>query len=135
MKKALTFISFLSSSVMIAVAQVQITVGQTSTAGTVNAGPLMSLLASAQDIAGKLVPFAITVAVLAFFWYLIKFITQGGESGEKKEASMKGMGYSILALFIMVSVWGIIGLLGNMLGVGQGGIVPTPGVPTGFAPH
>ena len=43
---------------------------------------------------------------------------------------MKGMAYAILALFLMVAIWGIIGFLANLLGVGVGGSVPIPGVPT-----
>jgi hypothetical protein len=37
--------------------------------------------------------------------------------------------FSILALFVMVSIWGLIGLLGSMLGVGQGGSSPIPVIP------
>jgi hypothetical protein len=39
------------------------------------------------------------------------------------------MGYSILAIFVMVSIWGIIGFIGNTLGVGAGGGAPVPVVP------
>jgi hypothetical protein len=39
------------------------------------------------------------------------------------------MGFSILALFVMVSIWGIVGFLGSVFGINQGGNVPTPGIP------
>lgn len=129
MKKALTTLGFVASNIAIALAQTTINIGQTATQGTVNGGALLQLLALAQTLVTRLVPFAVGAAVVVFFWYLIQFIVKGNESGEKKEASMKGMGYSILALFVMVSIWGIVGLLGSMLGVGQGGNVPIPGVP------
>ncbi|MCF7843297.1 hypothetical protein K9M47_00180 [Candidatus Gracilibacteria bacterium] len=128
MKKALSLISLVVGSVMISSAQT-INIGTTASVGQVNGGPILQLLALAQTIVSRLVPFAVGVAVIAFFWYLIKFIMQGGESGEQKSVSLKGMGYSILAIFVMVSIWGIIGALGGMLGVGQGGSVPIPGVP------
>lgn len=136
MKKALSLISLVAGSIMIASAQVSIgvnggsvNIGTQATQGQVNGGPLLALLALTQTIVSRLGILAVGVAILAFFWYLIKFITQGGESSDAKSASLKGMGYSILAIFVMVSIWGIVGALGGMLGVGQGGSVPIPGIP------
>ncbi len=102
-----------------------------SSVGQVNGGPLLQLLAMAQTIVSRLVPFMIGLAVLAFFWFLIKFIWKGSDDAKAHDDGMKGMGYSILALFVMVSIWGIISALGSMLGVSQGGGLPPlqmPGV-------
>lgn len=131
MKKTLTTLSLIASNVAIAFAQVQgnITIGQTATQGQVNGGALLGLLALAQTLVSRLVPFAIGLAVVAFFWFLIEFIWKGRDDAESKKRGLSGMGYAILALFVMVSIWGIIGFLGSMFGVGQGGNVPIPGVP------
>jgi hypothetical protein len=131
MKKTLTTLSLITSSVAVALAQISgnITIGNTATQGQVNGGALLSLLALAQTIVTRLVPFAIGVAVLAFFWYLVRFIWLGKEDAEAKKVNMTGMGYSILALFLMVSIWGIVGFAGSIFGIGQGGNVPIPGVP------
>ncbi len=127
MKKVLTIASIIGSSVSFAMAQgINPVVAGGS---TTNASGLLGLLSSAQSIVNNLVPFAIGIAVLAFFWYLIKFIMQGGASAEAKAASTKGMGYAILALFLMVAVWGIIAMLSNIFGIGLGGGVPVPGLP------
>ena len=131
MKKALLSLSVLGGSIMIASAQIlggQITIGVGATQGQVNGGALLQLLALAQTIVARLVPFAVGLAVLAFFWFLIMFIVKSGDETERKK-TIHGMGYSILALFIMVSIWGIIGFLGSVTGIGQGGSVPIPGVP------
>lgn len=128
MKKALSLFLIAVTGLMFASAQT-LTVGQTATQGQVNGGALLALLALAQTLVTRLVPFAVGLAVLAFFWFLIEFIWKGRDDAAAKTQSMKGMGYAILALFIMVSIWGIIGMLGSMLGVGQGGSVPIPGVP------
>ena len=128
MKKALTFLTLAAGGVMSAGAQT-ITIGSAAQQGQINGGALLSLLALAQTIVTRLVPFAVGLAVLAFFWFLIKYIWQGGESSEAKAASVKGMGWSVLALFVMVSIWGIVGFLGSIIGVNQGGSVPIPGVP------
>lgn len=127
MKKALLTVSVALSSITLAFAQITIGVGAQQ--GQVNGGALLQLLALAQEIISRLVPFAIGLAVLAFFWFLIVFIWKGSSDPAKREDSLKGMGYSVLALFVMVSIWGIIGLLGSIVGVGQGGNIPVPGVP------
>ncbi len=108
-----------------------VNIGVQATQGQVNGGPLLQLLAMAQTIVSRLVPFMIGLAVLAFFWFLIKFIWKGSDDAKAHDDGMKGMGYSILALFVMVSIWGIISALGSMLGVNQGGGLPPlqmPGV-------
>lgn len=132
MKKALTTLSLVLGSVGYALAQIQVggtvNLGNTASQGQINGGPLLSLLALAQTLVTRLVPFAVGVAVLVFFWFLIKFIVNADKADEKSK-SLAGMGYSILALFLMVSIWGVIGLLGSMFGIGQGGNVPIPGVP------
>ena len=130
MKKALTTLSLLTGSVVTTLAQTAtINIGQTASQGQVNGGAILQLLNLAQNIVNRLVPFAIGIAVLVFFWYLIRFITKGGESSDAKAASVKGMGLSVLALFLMVSIWGIIGFMGSIFGVGQGGSIPTPCIP------
>lgn len=129
MKKALLTISVTASSLAFALAQTTIVIGSSAQQGQVNGSALLSLLALAQALVSNLGVFAIGLAVLAFFWYLIKFIWKGGDSAEAKSAGLKGMGYSVLALFVMVSIWGIIGLLGSIVGVNQGGNIPIPGIP------
>lgn len=95
----------------------------------VNASALMQLLAAAQEILGRLVPFSITLAVLVFFWFLIEFIWKGSKDPAKRSESLKGMGWSIVALFVMVSIWGIVTFLGSVSGIGQGGTIPVPATP------
>lgn len=125
MKKSLTLVSIVVGGVVSAFAQ-----GTITTATTVNKAPLVSLLQAVNEILIRLVPIAIGLAVLSFFWFLITFIWKGRDDAGKQKESMSGMGYSILAIFLMVSIWGIIGLLGSMLGVGQGGAVNVPNLPT-----
>lgn len=90
----------------------------------INGTPLLSLINLAQKIVSKLVPLLIGVALIAFFWYLVVFITKGDESADKRQEGVKGMGYSVLALFVMVSVWGIVALMSSVLGVSVGGSMP-----------
>lgn len=85
------------------------------------AGSVLGLLALAQLIVVRLAPFLIGLALLAFFWFLILFIWKGKDSPDEQKKGRIGMAYSILALFVMVSVWGIIGVAGSILGIRQGG--------------
>ncbi len=131
MKKALTIVSLLMASTVSALAQVQgqITIGNGAAQGQVNGSALLSFLALAQKLVTNLVPFVVGLAVLAFFWFLVEFIWKGRDSADDKKKSLAGMGYAVLALFIMVSIWGLVGFLGSVFGINQGGNVPIPGVP------
>lgn len=70
------------------------------------------------------------IAVLVFFWGLVQYIMSAGDE-EKRKSGRGYMVAGIIALFVMVSVWGLVYLLGSLVGVGQGtapgGVfVPTP---------
>ena len=80
----------------------------------------MPVVANAQNVQGVLNTFGsiinilvilcIGVAILSFFYGLIQYIAGGAEM---KANGMKMMIYGIVALFVMVSIWGLIRLLGN----------------------
>jgi hypothetical protein len=129
MKKALTLISLVVANVTVAFAQISIQIGTGASQGQVNGSALLQLLALAQTLVSRLVPFAIGVAVLVFFWFLINFIWIGKDNPEDQQKNLRGMGYSVLALFVMVSIWGIVGFAGSLVGINQGGNIPVPGIP------
>lgn len=83
--------------------------------------PLINILKLLQLLATRLVPFLIGLAVLAFFWFLVEFIWKGRSDPTEQTKARSGMGWSLLALFIMVSVWGIIVFAGSVTGIKQGG--------------
>lgn len=72
-------------------------------------------------------PVLISLALLAFFWALIQFLFN---KEAKAEDSKKYLLYSVLILFVMVSIWGIVAFLQDNLGIGDGrDLNRTPGVP------
>ena len=72
-------------------------------------------------------PIVVAIALLGFFWGLVKFIfAQGSE--EAKADAKKIMLWGLIALFVMVSVWGLVGFIGDALGIEQGEDVIVPGV-------
>lgn len=67
------------------------------------------------------------LALLVFFWGLVKYIfAQGNE--ESKADAKKIMLWGIIALFVMISIWGIITLIQTNLGVSNVQSVQTPSI-------
>ena len=71
-----------------------------------------------QNLLNLVIPILITLAVVLFFWGLAKYIWS---EGEDKEGGKNIMIWGLVALFIMVSVWGILSLFGNTFNIQQGG--------------
>ncbi|MEK7613183.1 MAG: hypothetical protein AAB449_03500 [Patescibacteria group bacterium] len=66
------------------------------------------------DIINILIPLLIAMALVVFFWGLVKYIWS---SGEEHEYGKNVMIAGLVSLFIMVSVFGIIRLVGDTFGV------------------
>ena len=62
-----------------------------------------------------LIPITFGIAVIYFFWGLANYILNAGDD-EKKKAGRAVMLNGIIALFVMVSIYGIINVLGNFTG-------------------
>jgi len=58
------------------------------------------------------------LALIYFFWGLAKFILHAGGDDEARVAGKQVMLWGIIALFVMVSIWGIVNFLGRAFGVG-----------------
>jgi len=59
-------------------------------------------------------PIVVALALLYFFWGLASYILKSGDDEGQKKAR-NTMIWGILALFIMVSVWGIINVIRDTL--------------------
>lgn len=82
---------------------------------------LVQMLTLVRSIADRLIPILVAFAILAFFWFLVRFIWKGSEDPAEREKMKGGMLWAILAIFVMVSVWGLIGLISSITGVQIGG--------------
>jgi len=97
-------------------------------------GNIQVLAQSIGSIVNTLLPIVVAIALLGFFWGLAKFIFAAGDES-KKEEGKRVMVWGVIALFVMVSVWGLVFFIGNAVGIGQGqGLGQVPGVApnTGF---
>lgn len=65
-----------------------------------------------------LVPLTFTLAVLVFFWGIVKYIWS---VGAEKEKGKQIMIWGVIALFVMSSIWGIVYFIGQQLGGDIGG--------------
>lgn len=97
-------------------------------AQTVDFQPIETALDDVRGIVDIAIPIAIALAVLFFFWGLAVYILNASGDPGKREEGRTRMIWGVIALFIIVSIWGIVGFLGSLLGIGQGGTAPVPGV-------
>jgi hypothetical protein len=88
-----------------------------------------SLTSAFGQLVNSALPILVGLALLAFFWGLVKFIFSAGDAEKAKEGKSI-MIYGIIALVVMVSVWGIVNFIASDLGVSNGtaGNINTPTV-------
>jgi uncharacterized membrane protein len=86
---------------------------------------LLDTLALANVFLNALIGLFITLAIVVFFWGLIKYLTTGGED---KAEGLSIMFMGVVAIFVMVSIWGIIRLLQNTFQVSS----TSPIIPQGI---
>ncbi len=138
MKKTFLALGLLATSFAVTFAQFSISVGNGGGSVVIGngasqnvGGNLLSLLATAQTIVNRLLPFGIGLAVVALVFGIAMFIIKGTKDGGEHDKWLKFIGMSLVGIFVMVSIWGLIGFMGSVLGIGQGGSVPVPSIPTG----
>jgi succinate dehydrogenase/fumarate reductase cytochrome b subunit len=84
---------------------------------------LTNFVEKATALLNSLIPLLFGVAVVIFFWGLVKFVWNSGSEDAKAEGK-RLMIWGIIALVVMVSIYGIIAILQTTFGI-QGGQMPT----------
>lgn len=98
----------------------------------VQGGFLTSVLNLISTLVRDAFPLLTAIAVIVFIYELIKYIMA---TPDKKKEGAKGILFSIIALFIILSIFGIIAILQNITGTGGNNTVnpnQVPTVPLGF---
>ena len=68
------------------------------------------------------------LALIYFFWGIAQFVLNAGDPKKLAEGKTK-MVWGIVALFVFLSIFGIIYFIGNTLGIGVNGTIsPTQGI-------
>ena len=85
-----------------------------------------SLVTAMGRIVTTAIPIVFCLIVIAFFWGLVKFIFSQGDESAKTDAK-KIMLWSIIAMFVAASIWGLVIFIRTSLGVsGESNItIPT----------
>lgn len=73
------------------------------------------LLGIAAGIIQALIPIVIGLAVLVFLWGVLQYVLRSSDAG--KDEGRQFMLWGIIALFVMVSVWGLVNILRDSLGL------------------
>lgn len=97
-------------------------------------GALDTVIRLAQDfggLVGVLIPIVVSLAVLAFFWGLAKYVFAAGDESAKDQGK-RIMIWGGIALFVIFSIWGIIRIVQqsfeidlNNSALDAGSLVPT----------
>jgi len=95
-------------------------------------GNLQTLLSSIGKLVSMALPIVAGLALLAFFWGLAKYIFAADDE-KKKGDGKRLMIMGVIALAVMVSVWGLVRFLGTAFGIDQEAkpdVLPSvPGLP------
>lgn len=78
------------------------------------ASDISSFLTQVEGWIGVITSIVVALVFIYFIWGLIKYLTAGSEGKDEAKAQML---YSVLIMFVIFSIWGIIRLLGGFLGI------------------
>ena len=93
--------------------------------GSLSSTPFGDALSFIESIFNFLVPFLILAAGVLFMWGLVKYVSNADDEGEKESAKTL-MIWGMVAIFVMVSFWGIIGFFSQTLQLDESVIVVAP---------
>ncbi len=74
---------------------------------------LDSLFCLIQRTINSIIPILVSLAVLVFLFGVISYLV--GKKSESKSEGAKYMIWGIISIFVMVSVWGLVGLVGSTI--------------------
>lgn len=77
------------------------------------------ILGVVSNIFGILIPILVTLAVIYVIVGVIRYATASDD--ETQATARKSILHGIIALFVIVSIWGLVAILNSTFGVGQGG--------------
>lgn len=87
-----------------------------------------SLILQFANFLNRLVPFIIALTLLVFLWSIFKLVLTSNEDARKE--AIKLITFGVVALFVMVSVWGLVNILVSTLKLQNNvNIQQGPGVP------
>lgn len=78
----------------------------------------------------QLTPLLFALATIYLIWNLVKYIEAGKGDEKTRGEARDSIILAVVLLFVMVSIWGLVGVLKGTFDVGEAG----PDIPTPFQP-
>ncbi len=82
------------------------------------------IVTSLKGVANGLIPLFFALAIVYFFWGLIQFLMNAGKDEKAHNAGKTHMIYGVIAIAVMLSIYGIVGWLQSTLGVNGNNSTP-----------
>ncbi|MFA6006253.1 MAG: hypothetical protein WC764_00800 [Candidatus Paceibacterota bacterium] len=92
------------------------------------AADLLGFLGTVKSAMNALVPIFVGLALIYFIYGLAEYILISGESGKKEEGRTR-MIWGTIAMFVLVSVWGLVAFIQTTTGVGDKSTINAPLLP------
>ena len=96
------------------------------------ASDLGDIIKRAGDLLNQIAPLLLALAFVYLLWNIVKYIEAGQGDAKGRETARDAIIASLILLFVMVSIWGLVGIIRRTVGVGEGATAPTltpPSVP------
>src|ERR1035437_3173643 len=94
--------------------------GTAATCNLLNNPKIQDLLCYVTGIINSsIIPLIFAVAVVTFAWGVVKFFIIDANEEKKREEGKQFMIWGIIALTIMLSIWGLVAILGDTFNVGS----------------
>lgn len=94
---------------------------------------LRDLINRFTDLISLIIPLIMSLAVLAFLWGLANYIFHGGNETKRKEGQ-QFIVWGIIVLFVMVSVWGLVGIVSDTIFGDDSNTTPPPSASPSLPP-
>lgn len=94
-----------------------------------NLTTIQGILCKIGDILNTIVPILVVLGVVYFVWGVVQYVMASEE--EAKKVGRERMIYGIIGLVVIVSMWGLVGIITNTFQLSGTGTFTLPEVPLG----
>lgn len=86
-----------------------------------------SILEDISKIFNTIIPMLITLGIIYFIWNLIQLLM--AKSDEVKKEAKDRMLWAVLIFFVILSIWGLVGIIQRTFGINASGSISTEEIP------
>lgn len=87
----------------------------------------LSILGTIGNIMQVLIPLLITAALLFFIYGVVRYVIAKNADDTKEARSIIFRG--LIGLFVILSIWGLVGVIQSTFGIGAGGDIDSSNIP------